>query len=94
MHSFTHPYAQMTRDYIYFGSDPRVPRGTVVTLDEHTFTTYAESDDGSVGDLWEYPYGELPADLVWSEGQDVAASVKFPSPCDNVATIIVKNLTG
>ena len=84
----------MTRDYIYFGSDPRVPRGTVVTLDEHTFTTYAESYDGSVGDLWEYPYGELPADLVWSEGQDVAASVKFPSPCDNVAySIIVKNPT-
>ena len=46
-----HSVTQVTYDYIYFGSDPRVPRGTVATLDEHTFRTDTESVDGSVGDL-------------------------------------------
>ena len=90
-----HSVTQVTYDYIYFGSDPRVPRGTVATLDEHTFRTDTESVDGSVGELWEYPSGDLPADLLWSEDQEVTVSVKFPSQCDNVAnTIVFKNLTG
>ena len=72
-----------------------MPRGTVATLDEHTFRTDTESVDGSVGDLWEDPSGDLPAGLLWSEGQEVTVSVKFPSQCDNVAnTIVFKNLTG
>ena len=58
---------------------PRVPRGTVVTVGERTFTTDMESDDGHRGDLWEYPTGELPPDLLWSDGQDVRVSLVLGS---------------
>ena len=98
VHSFAHPAPQLT-DYIYFGSYPRVPRGTQVTIEGHTFIADAESDDGAVGDRWDFPSGELlPASLVWSVGQEVTVSVKLASPCDNldnlVNAIVVKNLTG
>ena len=74
-----HTYKELSRAYFYFGSIPRVPRGTVVTVGEHTFTTDMESDDGSTGDLWHYPAGELPPGLVWSDGQDVRASLVLGS---------------
>ncbi len=97
VHTFAHPLPQLP-DYIYFGSIPRVPRGTQVTIEGHTFIADAESDDGQVGDRWEFPSGELPASLVWSAGQEVTVSVKLASPCDNldnlVNAIVVKNLTG
>ena len=97
VHSFAHPLPQLP-DYIYFGSIPRVPRGTQVTIEGHTFIADAESDDGDVGDRWDFPSGELPASLVWSAGQEVTVSVKLASPCDNldnlVNAIVVKNLTG
>ena len=97
VHTFAHPLPQLT-DYVYFGSIPRVPRGTQVTIEGHTFTADAESDDGEFGDRWDVPSGELPASLVWSAGQEVTVSVKLASPCDNldnlVNAIIVKNLTG
>ena len=97
VHTFAHPAPQLT-DYIYFGSNPRVPRGTQVTIEGHTFIADAESDDGAVGDRWDFPSGELPASLVWSAGQEVTVSVKLASPCDNldnlVNAIVVKNLTG
>ena len=67
------------RDEFYFGTFPRVPRGTVITVGDLTFTTDAESDDGSVGDLWTYPPGELPPDLLWSEGQEVRVSLVLGS---------------
>ena len=67
VHTFAHPVPQLT-DYIYFGSIPRVPRGTQVTIEGHTFIADAESDDGAVGDRWDFPSGELPASLVWSVG--------------------------
>ena len=97
MHTFAHPLPQLP-DYIYFGSIPRVPRGTQVTIEGHTFIADAESDDGELGDRWDFPSGELPASLVWSAGQEVTVSVKLASPCDNldnlVNAIVVKNLTG
>ena len=75
-----------------------MPRGTLVTIEGHTFTADAESDDGEFGDRWDVPSGELPASLVWSAGQEVTVSVKLASPCDNldnlVNAIVVKNLTG
>ena len=90
-----HTVIETTEEYIYFGSDPLVPRDTVVTFDEYTLRTDAESKDGSTGDKWAYPPGELPTDLVWSDGQEVTVSVRFPSPCEDLANrIIVKNLTG
>ena len=97
VHTFAHPAPQLP-DYIYFGSNPRVPRGTQVTIEGHTFIADAESDDGAEGDRWDFPSGELPASLVWSAGQEVTVSVKLASPCDNldnlVNAIVVKNLTG
>ena len=97
VHTFAHPHPQLP-DYVYFGSIPRVPRGTQVTIEGHTFTADAESDDGQLGDRWDLPSGELPASLVWSAGQEVTVSVKLASPCDNldnlVNAIVVKNLTG
>ena len=74
-----HTYKQLSRAYFYFGSIPRVPRGTVVTVGEHTFTTDMESDDGSTGDLWHYPAGELPPGLVWPDGQEVRVSLVLGS---------------
>ena len=97
VHTFAHPAPQLP-DYIYFGSNPRVRRGTQVTIEGHTFIADAESDDGAVGDRWDIPSGELPASLVWSVGQEVTVSVKLAFPCDNldnlVNAIVVKNLTG
>ena len=74
-----HNYKELSRAYFYFGSLPRVPRGTVVTVGERTFTTDMESDDGSTGDLWEYPAGQLPPDLVWSDGLEVRISLVLGS---------------
>ena len=74
-----HTYKQLSRAYFYFGSIPRVPRGTVVTVGEHTFTTDMESDDGSTGDIWHYPAGELPPGLVWPDGQEVRVSLVLGS---------------
>ena len=50
--------------YIYFGSIPRVPRGTVITLGELTYTTDMVSDDGSLGDQWNFPEDGFPP--AWS----------------------------
>ena len=74
-----HNYKELSRAYFYFGSFPRVPRGTVVTVGERTFTTDMESDDGAAGDLWHYPAGELPPGLVWSDGQEVRVSLVLGS---------------
>ena len=74
-----HTQKELTNEYFYFGSMPRVPRGTVVTVGEHTFTTDMESEDGSTADLWEFPLGELPPDLVWSDGQEVRVSLVLGS---------------
>ena len=83
-----HTYKELSRAYFYFGSFPRVPRGTVVTVGERTFTTDMESDDGARGDLWEYPAGQLPPDLVWSDGQEVRVSLVLGSfPAEGAVTI-------
>ena len=74
-----HNYKELSRAYFYFGSIPRVPRGTVVTVGERTFTTDMESEDGSTADLWEYPAGQLPPGLVWSDGQEVRVSLVLGS---------------
>ena len=74
-----HIQQEASRDYFYFGSLPRVPLGTVVTVGERTFTTDMESEDGSTSDLWEYPAGQLPPDLVWSDGQEVRVSLVLGS---------------
>ena len=89
VYAFTHPVPQLN-DFIYFGSNPQVPRGTQVTIEGHTFIASEESADGSEGDQWEYLSGQLPAGLVWSAGQEVTVSVKLPPP----DTIVVKNLKG
>ena len=74
-----HTYKELSLGYFYFGSNPRVPRGTVVTVGERTFTTDMESDDGFTGDRWDYPAGQLPPDLVWSDGQEVRVSLVWGS---------------
>ena len=74
-----HTQKELTNEYFYFGSMPRVPRGTVVTVGEHTFTTDMESEDGSTADIWEFPLDELPPDLVWSDGQEVRVSLVLGS---------------
>ena len=74
-----HTQQEASRDYFYFGSLPQVPRGTVVTVGERTFTTDMESEDGSKNELWAFPPGELPPDLVWSDGQDVRVSLVLGS---------------
>ena len=74
-----HNYKFLSLGYFYFGSNPRVPRGTVVTVGERTFTTDMESDDGFTGDRWDYPAGQLPPDLVWSDGQEVRVSLVWGS---------------
>ena len=63
-----------------------MPRGTVVTVDGRSFTTDTESDDGSRGDRWNFPTGEMPTDLIWPTGQDVTVSVKFPESCPAATT--------
>ena len=74
-----HTQQSVPRDYFYFGAEPRVPLGTVITVGELTFTTDMESDDGHVSDLWAYPPGELPPDLLWSDGQEVRVSLVLGS---------------
>ena len=74
-----HTQQEASRDYFYFGALPRVPLGTVITVGERTFTTDMESDDGRTADLWEYPAGQLPPDLVWSDGQEVRVSLVLGS---------------
>ena len=74
-----HTQQEASRDYFYFGSIPRVPRGTVVTVGERTFTTDTESEDGFTADIWEFLPGELPPDLVWSDGQEVRVSLVLGS---------------
>ena len=74
-----HTQQEASRDYFYFGSIPRVPRGTVVTVGERTFTTDTESEDGGNADIWEFLPGELPPDLVWSDGQEVRVSLVLGS---------------
>ena len=74
-----HIQQEASRDYFYFGALPRVPGGTVITVGERTFTTDMESEDGSTADLWAYPPGELPPDLVWSDGQEVRVSLVLGS---------------
>ena len=73
-----HTYKELSRDYFYFGALPRVPLGTVITVGERTFTTDMESEDAT-SDLWQYPAGQLPPDLVWSDGLDVRISLVLGS---------------
>ena len=81
-----HTVRNQNSTYMYFGSSPRVPRGTVVTVDGRSFPTDTESDDGSRGDRWNFPTGEMPTDLIWPTGQDVTVSVKFPESCPAATT--------
>ena len=79
---------QSTRDQFYFGAFPHVPLGTVITVGDLTLTTDAESHDGSIGDLWDYNLGELPPDLVWSDGLEVRISLVLGSfPAEGAVTI-------
>ena len=74
--------------YIYFGSIPRVPRGTVITLGELTYTTDVVSDDGSLGDQWNFPEDGFPPGLVWSDGQEVRVSLVLGSfPAEGAVAI-------
>ena len=83
-----HTQKELTNEYFYFGSMPRVPRGTVVTVGEHTFTTDMESEDGSTADIWEFPLGELPPDLVWSDGLEVRISLVLGNfPAEGAGTV-------
>ena len=68
------------RDEFWFGASPSVPLGTVITVGDLTFTTDAESHDGIRGNnTWEFPPGEFPPDLLWSDGQDVRISLVLGS---------------
>ena len=74
--------------YIYFGSIPRVPRGTVITLGDLTYTTDVVSDDGSLGDRWDFPEDGFPPGLDWSVGQEVRVSLVLGSfPAEGAVAI-------
>ena len=88
--STVHTVRNQNSTYMYFGSSPRVPRGTVVTVDGRSFTTDTDSDDGSRGDRWNFPTGEMPTDLIWPTGQDVTVSVRLP-PCPAATTFTIVN---
>ena len=70
---------QSTRERFFFESFPRVPLGTVITVGDLTLTTNTESEDGSNANKWDYNLGELPPDLVWSDGLDVRISLVLGS---------------
>ena len=75
-------------DEFFFESIPRVPRGTVITVGDLTFTTDAESDNGSFGNEWDWTPGELPPELLWSDGQEVRISLVLGSfPAEGAVTI-------
>ena len=79
---------QSTRERFFFESFPRVPLGTVITVGDLTLTTDAESNDGSNANKWDYNPGELPPDLLWSEGQEVRISLVLGSfPSEGAVTI-------
>ena len=79
---------QSTRERFFFESLPRVPLGTVITVGDLTLTTDAESNDGSNANKWDYNPGELPPDLVWSDGQEVRISLVLGSfPAEGAVTI-------
>ena len=79
---------QSTRERFFFESFPRVPLGTVITVGDLTLTTDAESNDGTYANKWDYNPGELPPDLVWSEGQEVRVSLVLGSfPAEGTVTI-------
>ena len=79
---------QSTRERFFFESFPRVPLGTVITVGDLTLTTDAESNDGSNANKWDYNPGELPPDLLWSEGQEVRISLVLGSfPAEGAVTI-------
>ena len=80
-----------TRDYFNIGADPGLPLGTVVTVGERMFTTDLDSDDGFINDLWAFPPGELPADLVWMDGQNVRVSLTFPTADATLSGLTLKN---
>ena len=70
---------QSTRERFLFESVPRVPLGTVITVGDLTLTTDAESNDGTYANKWDYNLGELPPDLLWSDGQEVRVSLVLGS---------------
>ena len=75
-------------DEFFFESIPRVPRGTVITVGDLTFTTDAESDNGIFGNEWVWTPGELPPELLWSDGQEVRISLVLGSfPAEGAVTI-------
>ena len=86
-------------DEFFFESIPRVPRGTVITVGDLTFTTDAESDNGIFGNEWVWTPGELPPELLWSDGQEVRISLvlgSFPAegaPAITGAAQVGKTLT-
>ena len=52
--------------------DPRVPRGTVFKLGDHTFTADDESLSSQGQDRW-----PTPSDLFWHNGQEITVSLVF-----------------
>ena len=86
-------------DEFFFESIPRVPRGTVITVGDLTLTTDAESDNGIFGNEWVWTPGELPPELLWSDGQEVRISLvlgSFPAegaPAITGAAQVGKTLT-
>ena len=88
-----HTNKEASRDYFYIGADPELPLGTVITVGERMFTTDLESDDGRIADLWAFPPGELPADLVWMDGQNVKVSLTFPTADATLSGLTLKDAT-
>ena len=79
---------QPTRERFFFESFPRVPLGTVITVGDLTLTTDTDSNDGITADKWDYLPGELPPDLLWSDGQEVRVSLVLGSfPAEGTVTI-------
>ena len=73
---------------LYFEFIPRVPRGTVITLGELTYTTDMVSHNGQYGDEWEFPEDGFPPGLLWSDGQEVRISLVLGSfPAEGAVTI-------
>ena len=68
---------------IFIAVTPRIPRGTMFKLGEHTFTADNVSHDGDTGEVWPFP-----PDLFWGDGQEIKGSLKLGNfPATGTVTI-------
>ena len=82
-------YYNVNDSEILVAVDPRVPRGTVFKLGDHTFTADDESQCCGNQDRW-----PRPSDLFWYDSQEITVSLVFGSfhtPLQNPPTVSIDN---